>query len=160
MDAAKAFRSIRALAADPHAALPLLREQLKPVQGVGGKRLAQLIADLDSDDFDERDSATDELARLGRQALPALEQAVAGAKSVEMRRRAESLLARLAGGVLAPHELRVVRAIELLEMLGTPDARHLLEALAKGRRGPCRPARRRRRWHDSLHDVKPRTAAE
>jgi hypothetical protein len=55
--------------------------------------------------------------------------------TLEARRRAEMLLARLSGGPLAPEQLRLVRAVEALEMANTPEARQLLEALAKGAPG-------------------------
>ncbi len=45
------------------------------------------------------------------------------------------MVARLIGGVLNGEQVRMVRALEVLERSGTPAARHLLEALAKGAAG-------------------------
>ena len=134
-DAAKAFQSIRRLAAHPQVAVPLVRAHLKPAVPADPKRIAKLTADLDSDDFTVRDAANRELAKLGELAQPALEQIMKGTGTLERRRRAEALLAKLTAGALTPDQLRQVRAVEALERAATPEARQLLEALAKGAPG-------------------------
>ena len=56
-----------------------------------------------------------------------------GSASAEVRRRVEGLLeSQEPGGRQAPQALRQVRAVEVLESAGTPEARQLLEALARG----------------------------
>jgi carboxyl-terminal processing protease len=55
-------------------------------------RVAQLIARLGSDDFDERERATQALAVVGKPALPALRRAAEGHPDVEVRRRAAKLV--------------------------------------------------------------------
>ena len=50
----------------------------------------------------------------------------------ELPDRAERLLARLEGGRLPAEQLRALRALEVLEAAGTPEAREVLRALAKG----------------------------
>jgi WD40 repeat protein len=141
-DAAKAFAGIRRLAAHPQVAVPLVREHFKPAVPTDPKRLAKLVADLDSDDFTTRATANQELAKLGELAQSALEKVMSEAGTLERRRRAEALLAKLTGGALTPEQLRQVRAVEALERAATPEARQLLEALAKGAPGvlPTREA--------------------
>jgi WD40 repeat protein len=134
-DAARAFASIRRLAAHPEVAVPLLREHLKPAVPADPKRLAKLVADLDSDDFTVRDNANRELAQLGELALAELQKVMANPPTLETRRRAEALVARLTGGTLTADQLRVVRAVEVLEATATPEARKLLQALAGGAPG-------------------------
>jgi hypothetical protein len=56
------------------------------------KRLAQLIADLESNDFPARQKATEELESLGVLAIAALEKALAGKPALETRTRIERLL--------------------------------------------------------------------
>jgi carboxyl-terminal processing protease len=58
-------------------------------------RIAQLIARLGSDDFDERERATQALAAVGKPALAALRRAAAEHPDVEVRRRAARLVAAL-----------------------------------------------------------------
>ena len=47
-------------------------------------------------------------------------------------RRIEELLKKIEDGAVSGERLREVRALEVLEGLGTPEARKLLEELAKG----------------------------
>jgi HEAT repeat protein len=90
-----------------------------------------MIAALDSDEFAEREKAMTELEALGDLAEPALRQALEEKASLEVSRRVERLLETLGGPVTSPETLQVVRAVEALERIGTPDARQLLETLAK-----------------------------
>ncbi len=131
-DAGKAFRAIRRLAASPGQAVPLLRERIKPAPPVDPHQIQRLIGKLGSDDFDERNAATEDLTRLGDLAVPALHKVAATLPSLEARRRVEALLLRLTAGPLMPEKLRAVRAVEVLERAATPEARQALQALAKG----------------------------
>jgi WD40 repeat protein len=131
-DAAQAYLAVRALQAAPESVVPYLRERLKPVPTVDTRRIAQLIADLDSDSFDVRKQATAELEKVGELAETALEQVLAGQPSLEVRQRAEALLDRLRMAVTSPEQLRQLRAVEVLEQTSTPEARGLLEKLAEG----------------------------
>jgi RNA polymerase sigma factor (sigma-70 family) len=129
-DAARAYRAAGRLAADPTQAVVLLRERLRPVLPPDARRIARLIADLDSEIFAVRDGAVKELARLGDVAAPALRQACAAKPSPEVRRRLEQLLADANGW--PPDLLRQWRALEVLEQIGTLQARKVLEALSQG----------------------------
>jgi hypothetical protein len=113
-------------------ALPYLKAKLKPVPAVDSKRLTQLIADLDSDVFANREKATKELQNLGEAAEPALNNAFANPPSLEVKRRVREVLDRLTGLQTSPERLQKLRAIEALEHMGTPEARVLLQALANG----------------------------
>jgi RNA polymerase sigma factor (sigma-70 family) len=65
-DAARAYRAIRSLAASAAEVVPYLAARLPPVETADEKRLAGLLADLDSDDFRVRAHALKELEGLGR----------------------------------------------------------------------------------------------
>jgi WD40 repeat protein len=132
-DARKAFLAIHRLAADPKEAVPFLRELLRPVPPIDGRKFKELVVNLDSGVFAEREQATRELARLGSRAALALREALAGAPSLEFRRRAEALLQKLER--MSAIDIRQWRALETLELMATPDARRLLAELAQGARG-------------------------
>jgi dipeptidyl aminopeptidase/acylaminoacyl peptidase len=134
-DAAKAFQAIRRLAAVSAAAVPFLREHLKPAVPADAKLLAKLVADLDSNDFTVRDAANQKLTALGEFALPALNQIMSSPSTLEVKRRAEVMLAKLNDGKLTAEQLRQVRAVEVLESAATPPARDVLQAFAKGAPG-------------------------
>ena len=85
---------------------------------------------MDNDDFAVRERATRELEGVTELAVPALHAALEKNPSAELRRRAERLLERLTE---APRDQwPVLRAIEVLERAGTPQARRVLEGLAEG----------------------------
>jgi WD40 repeat protein len=102
------------------------------------ERVKKLIAELDADAFPARQAAAAALKELGVQALPALAAAAASHPSPEVRQRAEKVVADLARGgvVIPPHglvgeQLRQVRAVAVLEAIGTPDAAAVLEEMVK-----------------------------
>jgi hypothetical protein len=63
---------------------------------------------------------------------PYLREALAKAASVEAKRRAEGILAQVERGLWSGDRLRALRAVQVLEYVGTPPARRLLAELAKG----------------------------
>src|SRR5207245_2615513 len=84
-----AYAAACQLLAVPGQSVSFLQERLR--QGTdNSKRIAQLIADLDSNAFEMREKAMHELAKLP--AEPALRKVLAGNPSLEVRRRIEQLL--------------------------------------------------------------------
>jgi WD40 repeat protein len=139
-DAAKAYQAVLSLARSPDQTLPLLKNDVEQATAPGPKAeadlVARLIADLDSDTFAVRDKAEKGLARLGGAARPALTAVLTKPNSADLRRRVEGLLAKLPDDfTLSPRDVRLVRCIEFLERIGTPEARPLLEKLAEGAAG-------------------------
>lgn len=131
-DAAKAYRALCRLARSPEQGVSLLQRHLRPASPAEGPRLARLIADLDNDQFAVREEATRELEKLGTLAEAELRKALANRPSPEMRRRVEHVLARTQGAAPTADRLRTGRALEMLELVGSPEARRLLETLAGG----------------------------
>jgi WD40 repeat protein len=131
-DARKAFAARWALSAAPDQTVSLLRERLQPIQAADPQRLRRLLADLDSEQFAAREKARGELAELGELAEPALRQILADKPSLEARRLIQALLDNLRAPVTRPALLQSLRAVALLEDLGTLPARELLEELTKG----------------------------
>jgi hypothetical protein len=107
-----------------------LAARLRPAAAIPEERLRKLIRELDSTDFDAREKATAGLAEAGEQAEPILQEALKGAPTAEARKRVERLLDALASPTV--DGLRQTRALEILEQLGTPEARKVLERLAGG----------------------------
>jgi WD40 repeat protein len=135
-DAAKAWRAICVLAAAPRQAVPFLEQNLRPAafDPALEKRARKLIAQLDADDFDARERVVTELEKMGEPVWPFVRGALAGAPSAEARSRLERLREKFGAPGLSVDELRAVRAVEALEHAGTPEARRLLETLARGAR--------------------------
>ena len=133
-DPAAAYRSVLTLSTHPEQTLPFLTDHLTPIPIASPERIRRLIADLDGDEFKQREAASRELARLGSQAESALRAALTSSPSLELRFRVESLLKfRDDGWVIKnPETLRSLRAIWALQRIGTPEARSLLEKLAAG----------------------------
>lgn len=131
---ATAYEAMGRFIADPQHTLPFLRKRLRQIAPVEEKLLHQWIADLDSDSFDKRESASRQLGQLGAVAERTLRKAQSRPTSLEMRRRIEKLLQplELTEMWMFPEELAHVRAIQVLESIGTMDARQLLKYLAAG----------------------------
>jgi WD40 repeat protein len=134
-DAPRAFRARWALASAPEETIPLLKEHLRPIRPADPERLRRLLTDLESEQFAVREKAQTELAELGDLAEPALRQTLAGKPTLEVRRRVQALLDRLRGPVKRPEMMRSLRAVAVLEDIGTPAVRQLLEEVAKGAAG-------------------------
>jgi HEAT repeat protein len=96
------------------------------------ERVARLIAELDDDDFDVRQKAAAELAKLGGEAEPALREVLTGSPSAEVRKSVEALLEKLNTPAAAAGRRRWLRALEVLEMVGGDEARQVVRALARG----------------------------
>lgn len=136
-DATKAYQSIWQLAGTPKQSLPFLQKRLRPVPVPDAKRISQLLADLDSEDFKVRTTAHEELEKLGETAAAALRATAEKTPSAEVGRRVKELLDKLktARRTPSPERVRVLRAVEVLEHIGTPEARQILKGLAEGSTG-------------------------
>jgi RNA polymerase sigma factor (sigma-70 family) len=132
MDGERAARALWQLVKAPRQSLPLLRQRLRPVPPATGEQFASWIRDLDSDRFETRENATRELEKLEEAAAPRLRQVLQANPSPEVRRRLEALLAKLDAPVPSDDRLRAVRAVEVLEHMGTPEAREILQTVADG----------------------------
>jgi WD40 repeat protein len=129
-DATKAFQAIHRFATAPEQTLPFLREHLKPVLAPDRKRVRQLVDMLDSDDFQKRQKAAEELAKQADVAAATLRQIMAKEKpSLEVRQRLQQILEGIES---KPESLRAVRAVEVLEWIATPEAVRLIDELANG----------------------------
>jgi WD40 repeat protein len=144
LDANLAFGAVGRLSTNsPGQVVTFLGGQLKPTEHVAAGKIDGLIRDLESTKFRVRQQAWEELEKLGELAEPALHKALAAQPSLEALRRIQRLLEKLAGAApLSPDRVRLVRAIEVLEQIGSPQAQEVLRSLAGGAPGalPTREA--------------------
>jgi WD40 repeat protein len=132
LKASVGVRAVAFLTQDPKDTIPLLREQLKAVPPRDARRIARLITSLDDDAFETREAARKELQELGELADPELRAALKAPHSENHRRLLADLVAELAVRRQDPGTLRSIRAIQVLEYIGTAEAQEILTALAKG----------------------------
>ena len=132
-DAAVAFRAMGALAQSARRQhLRISKNRLQPVPVTDSKRVDKLVTDLGSEQFAVRQKATVELENLGDVAIPALRAEAARQPSLEMQKRIELLLGKINGPATNPELVRALRAVEVLEAIGTPQTRDVLQWLATG----------------------------
>jgi WD40 repeat protein len=132
-DAQDAFPTLLRLAAAPPEAVPWLRRHVRPEEAPDAAEVARLIAALDGDEFAARERAQRTLEQTGAGARAAVARALEGKPSAEATRRLKAILERLDATRPSPELLRSLRAVEVLERVGTPEARRVLEELAAGR---------------------------
>jgi tricorn protease-like protein len=134
-DGKRAYQVIRELGQVPEQSIPLFKKELDKLVAarpeIDPRQIEQYVAELDHQRYKVRERASEELARVGLAALPALRRALEGKPSLEQRRRIEFLLERLQPTNVPPEEMRWLRAIEVLETVGSKEARQLLQTLAK-----------------------------
>jgi WD40 repeat protein len=135
-DSSRAWQAILTLAAAPKEAVPFVQKQLKPTAALDAKQLGKLIADLDAEQFQEREDATEALIRAGPVAEAAVKKALTNKPTAEAKQRLEFIISKMSGN-LGPNmeDVRTTRAIEVLEKIGTPEALKVLEEVAKGGEG-------------------------
>jgi WD40 repeat protein len=156
-DPGKGLHAVDLLTAAPDAAVRLLGKRLTATVKPDAAVLRKLIADLDVEDFDQREASAVELKKLGWLAAPGLREAARQSPSAEVRKRARELLEAVGGlHAASADELRALRAVMALERLATPEAVAVLRALAKGAPG----ARRTRDADSALARVEARHLAE
>ncbi|HEY7424247.1 MAG TPA: hypothetical protein VH682_08480, partial [Gemmataceae bacterium] len=133
-DGPRVHRAIHELAASPKDAIPYLQTRLQPALVLDDKRILRLITELDSEDFKTRENATRELDTLEERGLEFYRKALQAKPPLELRRRLLALVEKYSTPWRNPsrERLRSLRTLEVLELAGTPEARQMLEALAKG----------------------------
>ena len=127
-----AFKAMADLERQPVETIVFFKKPLKPIAPTDPKQVAQLLADFQSDAFAMRARAQRDLEQLGDLAVPALRELYEKPAPLETRRRLEELLPKLEGPARTPELLRLLRAVEVLQQIGTSDARQLLLSLADG----------------------------
>ena len=134
-DAAKAFQAMVRMANSSKESTTFLKSKVKPVQPVDPKVLTGLLDGLDDTQYQVRQKASAELEKLADLAAAGLRSRLDAKPSLETRKRIEALLDKLDGPVTQPDLLRNLRAVELLELIGTAESCDVLRPIAKGAEG-------------------------
>ena len=136
LDAAAAYRAIWFLAACPASTEAFLAEEFRASEEARGdtEAIALLVAQVNSDDADQRDEARERLLVLGAAAEPILRSKMRDSDDAGAKRRFESIIGLLQSPVqrTAGEPLRRIRLVQLLEQLDTENSRQLLATIARG----------------------------
>jgi hypothetical protein len=131
-DALQAHCALWTMICAPEPSVAFLKKQLQPVAAVGPQRIAQLIANLDSDDFVARERAMTELEKVSDLAEAALRRTLEGHRSAEVQQRISRLLDQVQGTAPSRQRLGQIRGLEILGQIGTPEALQVMKSLADG----------------------------
>jgi hypothetical protein len=117
-------------------AVALLSQRIGQAKQATAPEVRQWLDELANDRFAVREAATRKLRALGRAAEGPVRERLKAAESTEARRRLSAILAAVEGTGLSGHDLRLVRAVQVLEQAGSPEAVQLLRGLTKAAHGP------------------------
>lgn len=131
-DAAVAYRAMLELAASPAQSIPFLRGQWDSNAIIDPALTRRRLEHLDSPRYYEREQATTELGKQVDVLEPELRRLLTEHPPPEVERRLIRLLEGGGRSVLPPKILRWLRAVELLEWIGTSEAKTLLSTLGEG----------------------------
>jgi len=127
--------AIEMLAGMPEQSLPLLLKRLRDVKASEAeKKVAGLIDDLSDSIFKIRESATEELKKMGPEITPLLCIALDKGPSLEARRRLSQIIDALPLKT-TPTQERLQNAVCAIELMATSDALAALKELAAGSSG-------------------------
>ena len=134
-DGPSAYQAVWDMIESSGPAVSFLEKHLRPMPAADEKRIVKLIEKLDDGRFSIRQQAAQELEKLGELAGPALQRTLKAKTTPEVRRQARALLDLAEAQHLSSEGLRTVRAVEVLERVGNPEARRVLQSLARGAPG-------------------------
>ncbi len=128
-DAARAYQAVWRLSTTPKETMALIKPRLRALTAA---EIDRMLIDLDSPQYPVRKKAKDELTSLGKLVEPNLKKVLANRPSLEVRRSIDQMIKAFEGQAIPPHVLRVLRTLEVLEIIGTPEAREVVQTLATG----------------------------
>ncbi len=134
--AMKAKTAIDRLVRSRSVAIAFITAKLSPLAAPVVPAITTHVQELDSDDFATRENAMHNLRAHGAKAELALRRRLEDSTSLEMRHRIETLLESIPAPLLklpvSGDTLREVRAVEVLEHIGSPEAQKVLKTLSQG----------------------------
>jgi hypothetical protein len=144
------YPAVWELLGHPAESVPFLIGKLAPVKPVEEKRARQSLSRLDSESFAEREEASRQLLALGEQMLPLLRKALKDGTSLEARKRIEEVIESLSR-LPTPDQLRLLRAVAVLEWSNRPEAIEHLQRLAGGAPSASLTRAAKAAWQRSKH---------
>jgi WD40 repeat protein len=124
------LKSIYTLAAAGNDAVALIRGKVRAATEPDADVVRKLLKNLDDDAFEVRKDAAARLEAMGDAVRPALERAQAAGGSAELMKQLKRLLESAPNAEPTSEQLRSLRAVWVLEEIGTPAARDCLKTLA------------------------------
>jgi hypothetical protein len=131
-DAGKVYRAVAQMEATPDDSIAFLRKHLLPAKSIDEKTIRLHIRGIQGDSFALRQQSSAALEKVGDDAIPLVRLELAAPISLENRRRLDALLDRLEELSESGVKARSHRALMLLQRIGTPAAKGLIEDLARG----------------------------
>jgi len=128
--AEEAYRSKWALVGDPKKTVEFLRARLPSTTPISAEQIKTWVADLDANQFSAREKAQRQLHDHFDQTEGQLRRDLAKTTSAEVRNRINHIFNANLAAIPGPNMLRDLRANEVLEQIGSPEARDLLRRLA------------------------------
>jgi hypothetical protein len=135
-DAERACLAMGRLMRRPDDAGPYLKRRLLGRKSSDNARLKRWFVNLDDDDFDVRERASAELAKVLPSVGPLLRTRLADNPSAEARMRIKALLSRSDSYSLAPETIQDLRALEVLESYGPAASEDVVRKLVEGNYNP------------------------
>jgi hypothetical protein len=129
--AADACPAIEQMLEAPEQSVALLKERARPIRLSDPDTVNKLVAQLDSENFADRQQAQQTLEKMGEGAEPFLLKVLEGtALNLEARRRVQDVVKKCSK--MSSTSRQNYRAVMVLEWIGSPAARDLLRHLADG----------------------------
>jgi len=134
-DPAEAYKAVRGVTEAVEKTVTFLKRKLEPVASFDAAAIDRLIAELDNPKQAVRQRAFKALSLIGIAVEEAMHKALRATRSQEVKDRLNRLIANAysPAPTTAP-AWRRLRAIRVLERIGTPEARAVLRDLAAGAR--------------------------
>lgn len=129
---ATAFETMGILAESGDNFVDFVGQNLLPAPVMKPDELMGLLQDLGSDVLNRRQRAMQELRKIGVPAIAAVRTHINGKISLEERKRGELVLRQLLAQAPEHKVLQTLRAIEVLEWIGSKKARAVLQLLSTG----------------------------
>jgi len=127
------YRALQTLTANPKRSVEFLSGRLKAPMALDSDKIAKLLTDLANEDFATREKATEELLVGGELVEKALRNALKNKPlTVEAKRRIEQVLSVMEDRPKESEAQRRQMALEVLERIGTGEAKDILKTFAGG----------------------------